>query len=90
MKSFIEITGYFLSQPGVQFVLSERFCQDPLESFGNQQAKGGCSDNPTVEQFIENTVSLRVQGSAAVNPVCGIERTLHEAPLPKRPRRKRI
>lgn len=94
-KSFLEATRYLLHQPGVQFVLSERFCQDPLESFfGNQRARGGRNDNPTVRQFLDNTVSLRVQGSAALNPVrgnCGkrpIEKTADETPLPKRPRKK--
>ena len=95
MKSFVETTRYLLREPGVKFVLSERFCQDPLESFfGNQRARGGRNDNPTVQQFIDNTVSLRVQGSAALDPVrgnCGkrpSEMTVDEEPLPKRPRRK--
>ena len=95
MKSFVETTRYLLREPGVKFVLSERFCQDPLESFfGNQRARGGRNDNPTVQQFIDNTVSLRVQGSAALDPVrgnCGkrpFEMTVDEEPLPKRPRRK--
>ena len=95
VKSFVETTRYLLSEPGVKFVLSERFSQDPLESFfGNQWARGGRNDNPTVQQFIDNTVSLRVQGSAALDPVrgnCGkrpLERAVDEEPLPKRPRRK--
>ena len=37
--------------------------------FGKQRAAGGQSDNPTVRQFCFNTVSLRVQGSAALEPV---------------------
>ncbi len=95
VKSFVEATRYLLKQPGAKFVLSERFCQDPLEAFfGNQRAKGGRNDNPTVQQFIDNTVSLRVQGSAALNPVRGncrkrrVESTFDNKPLPKRPRRK--
>ena len=42
-----------------------------LGSRGKQRAAGGRCDNPTVEQFCVNTVSLRVQGSAALDPVRG-------------------
>lgn len=87
-----------LSVPGVEYILSERLCQDSLESFfGKQRAAGGRSDNPTVQQFCKNTVSLRVQGSAALEPVrgnCGKRPTNSSetdvtdlsTPLPKRAR----
>ena len=53
-------------------MLSERLSQHPLESFfGKQRAAGGRSDNPTVQQFCKNTVSLRVQGFAALEPLRG-------------------
>ena len=52
---------------GVNFILSQKLCQDPVESFfGKQRAAGGHSDNPTVKDFCKNTVSLRLQGSAAL------------------------
>ena len=61
-----------LSIPGVQFILSEKLCQDPLESFfSKQRAAGGRCDNPSVHQFCHNTISLRLQGSAALEPVRG-------------------
>ena len=56
---------------------------------------GGRSDNPTVSQFCLNTVSLRVQGSAALEPIHGnggkrqcsaSSSDVLEMPLPKRPR----
>ena len=54
----------------MEFFLSEKLCQDPLESFfGKQSAAGERIDNPTVQQFCHNTISLRVQGSAALDPV---------------------
>ena len=66
------MTQFLLSVPGVQYVLLEKLCQDPIEAFfGKQRAAGGRSDNPTVHQFCLNTVSLRVQGSAALEPVRG-------------------
>ena len=96
VHSFVEMTQYLLSVPGVEYILSEKLCQDPVESFfGKQRAAGGRSDNPTVHQFCLNTVSLRVQGSAALEPVrgncgkrqCGVGSSdAMQQPLPKRPR----
>ena len=73
VNSFVEITQFLISVPGVQYVLPEKLCQDPVEAFffWKQRAAGGWSDNPTVHQFCLNTVSLRVQGSAALEPVRG-------------------
>ena len=97
MKSFVELTKYLLKQDGVKYFLSEKLCQDPLESFfGKQRMRGGYSDNPTVSSFQYGTSSLRVQGSVAVRAVRGNckrgrnrkEITVDETPLPKRPRRK--
>ena len=92
------MTPCLLAVPGVEYILSERLCQDPLEAFfGKQRAAGGRSDNPTVQQFCKNTVSLRVQGSAALEPLrgnCG-KRQINSSdsdvaglstPIPKRPR----
>lgn len=86
------------SVPGVTYILSEKLCQDPLESFfGKQRAAGGRNDNPTVQDFCKNTVSLRVQGSAALDPIRGnCKRQLNydpyvndSTPLPKRPRKSK-
>ena len=61
-----------LKQEGVKFLLSERFCQDPVETFfSHQRSKGGHSDNPTVKQFLDNTESIRIQKSAALAPLRG-------------------
>ena len=35
------------------------------------QSKGGHNDNPTVKEFCDDTVSLRVQRTAALHPVRG-------------------
>ena len=93
--SFVEVTTLLFAVPGVQFLLSEKFCQDPLEAFfGKQRYKGGRNDNPSVKEFVNNTVSLRVQGSAALEPLrgnCSRKRKseplhLDDNPLPKRKR----
>lgn len=86
---------YLLKLPGAKAVLSERFNQDPLESFfGKQRSHGGHNDNPTVRDFVYNTTSLRVQGSLAKDPVRGNcrrrprrEDVIDDIPLPKRRRK---
>ena len=47
--------------------MSERFNQDPLEAFfGQQRARGGRSDNPTVRNFLYNAQAIRVQRTLAI------------------------
>lgn len=70
MRAFVEMGRYLLSVPGMKFILSERFTQDPLESFfGHQRQRGGGRDNPTVHQFVQATQSIRVQHATA--PLAG-------------------
>ena len=58
---------YLLSQKPGLFLLSERFNQDPLESFfGQQRAQGGRSDNPNVKTFLQNAQANRVQRTMAI------------------------
>ena len=53
-------------------MLTEHLTQDCLEAFfGQQRMKGGRNDNPSVKSFIENTASLRLQGSQALKPFRG-------------------
>lgn len=96
VKSFVELGRYLLNYPGVKFLLSERFTQDPLESFfGHQRQKGGGSDNPNVLQFTYTTSSIRAQ--KAITPAIrgNVRGSKHsrgdegvcDAPLPKRPRK---
>lgn len=86
---------YLLGRSGVKFLLSERFTQDPVESFfGQQRQKGGGSDNPTVQQFTYNTSSLRAQRSTAPIATSNVRGSKYhqdadevdDTPLPKRPR----
>ena len=95
VKSFVELARYLLSIDGVRYLLSERFNQDALEEFfGMQRGHGGRCDNPTIMQFIKNTVSLRIQKSAVLPPAqgnCGRKRTkdimVDDTPLLKRRRK---
>ena len=83
---------FLLSQTGVDYILSERFCQDPLEVLGGKQhAQGGRNDNPMSQQFLKNTVSIRVQGTIATDPARENNRKqptpqieIDETPLPRR------
>lgn len=94
----MEVTKYLLGIEGVKFVLSVRFNQDPVEDyFGKQRAHGGRCENPTAQQFLTNSMSLRLQGSAALAPIRGNCRrrqpteklSVDETPLAKRPRRSK-
>ena len=59
--SVIETTK-FLLQEGMEFVLTERFCQDPAEEyFGNQRKLGRGSDNPDISSFGYNNNTIRIQ-----------------------------
>ena len=88
----IEAIKYLLQQ-GAEFVLSERFCQDPLEEyFGNQRQLGRRSDMPDMFKFGYNDNTIRIQKS--VSFTSGNTRgrydkrknwvNIDDAPVPKR------
>lgn len=65
LKAFPEAVRYLLSQ-GVEFVLSNRFCQDPLERhFGRHRGIGRRSDNPSMWSFGYAENKLRLQRELA-------------------------
>ena len=48
----------------MDFVLTDRFCQDPVgEFFGKQWQLGRVSDNPDVNQFGYNSNAIRIESS---------------------------
>ncbi|XP_044170181.1 uncharacterized protein LOC122954236 [Acropora millepora] len=58
--SVIEATK-FLLQEGMEYVLTERFCQDPVEEyFGSQRKIGRRSDNPDIKMFGYNDNTIRI------------------------------
>ncbi|XP_056004110.1 uncharacterized protein LOC125653769 [Ostrea edulis] len=58
----------YLLQQGVPYVLSNVFCQDPLEEhFGRHRGLGTRHDNPTIHQFGYQENQLRIQRSLAFN-----------------------
>ncbi len=59
--SVVEATKYLLSQ-GTEYVLTERFNQDPVEEyFGYQRKMGRRNDNPDLRSFGYNDNSIRIQ-----------------------------
>ena len=80
---------------GVDFLLSEKFRQDPLEEhLAKQWKKGGRNENPTVEQFTQQEVLLNMMNSDLMASLHGntgrIQQELHLDPLNPRklPRKK--
>ena len=60
VHSAIEVVRFLLEE-GMEFVLTERFCQDPLEEyFGKQRQLGRRSDNPDIHQFGYNSNTIRI------------------------------
>jgi hypothetical protein len=91
--TFTEMGPALCSLPGQKFMLSERFNQDSLESyFGKQRSKGHYNDNPSVQQYLQNTNILRVVDQLSLDPIRsnirGRKRTQTQddacIPLPKR------
>lgn len=63
LRSFPEACKYLLTH-GVEFVLSNRFCQDPLEKhFGRHRGISRRCDNPSLWAFAYNENKLRLQRS---------------------------
>lgn len=63
--SAIEATKFLLNE-GMEYVLTERFCQDPVEEyFGCQRKIGRRSDNPDIRMFGYNNNTIRIQRSVS-------------------------
>ena len=60
-NSVVEATQFLLGHQ-VKYVLTERFCQDPLENwFGRQRSLGSRKDNPSMVDFGYNNNAIRNQ-----------------------------
>ena len=58
----------FLLQEGMEYVLSEKFCQDPCEEyFGVQRSLGRRCDNPDSQIFGYNDNAIRIQRHISSN-----------------------
>lgn len=64
VNSFTELGPKLLKFPGVKYLLSEVFSQDPLERyFSRQRHRGGSNDNPTAYQVPYSASTLVQQRS---------------------------
>ena len=93
----MKLVRYLFTLPDVHSFLNQHIRQDPLEHFfGCQRQRGRVHDNPSVQEFVKNTQSLRVIKSVWIAPSrdnCrggfrDIEKENIHEPLPKRPRKK--
>lgn len=94
--SAVEVTNFLLGE-GMEYVLTERFCQDSVEEyFGNQRKLGRRSDNPDMRTFGYNNNTIMVQ--RAVSCQSGNTRgrrdrdkawvNISNDPVPKKKRKK--
>ena len=61
INSIIETTQFLLWHQ-VKYILTERFCQDPLENwFGMQRSLGLRKDNPSMADFRYNNANQTIQ-----------------------------
>ena len=70
VNSFIAVCKYLLTDTGISYILSEKFCQDYLENcFGKQRRIGLKRDNPNVRSVgcIDNLIKTQY----SVNPIAG-------------------
>ena len=64
-NAIVELAKFLLSE-GVDFVLTERFCQDEIEEyFVNQRQLGRRSDNPDIQIFGYNDNAIGIQKSVS-------------------------
>ena len=98
VKAVVECIKFCLNE-GMPYVLTERFNQDPVEQhFGIHRIKGGCNNNPTLEEFNNSMVRIRTAGSQALAPLHGNtkrrldhqHREIDDSSLPKRARRTTV
>ena len=68
----MELSKLLLSIEGVNFILSEKYSQDPLEEhFARQRRRGGCSENPTLYRFGQQELALNVMRSELITDLTG-------------------
>ena len=92
MNSFCALAPNLIKKTG-RYILSEVFCQDPIERyFSKQRHRGGGNENPTVDQFHCNSaILMQRQQVGSVLKTMNVEPKnsdvnpdLASQPLPKR------
>ena len=93
VHSFVDMARYLLPvENDGSFLLSERLSQEPIENyFGQQRARGGRNENPSLQQCIQNAAAINLQKSQALGPVrgnCSRKRRLFDGKQVATPLRK--
>lgn len=61
-----------LKEEGAEYLLSEKFSQDPLEEhFSRHRRIAGCNDNPTLAQFQQQETALNVIDGELISDLRG-------------------
>ena len=92
VKSFVSLTKDLLQVNGVEYILSEKFCQDPVEEFfGKVRGFHGHNNHPTVQQFESALAHITIlKGKDMLATTRGNitrseqDATIIDTPLPKR------
>lgn len=67
VNSLIGLQEYLFTLPGVEYLLTAKLNQDPLEKFfGLQRQRGAANEHPSANDFQGNTQAIRV-----IDSVCG-------------------
>jgi len=83
VNSFCELAPLLLSLDGVQYFLSEKLSQDPLEEYFNKQrSRCGAHDNPTLDDASRNFLAIDVAGSTLVRSMTGNTRGAQRGQAP--------
>ena len=62
-----DLAKQLLSEDGLDYLLSDKFNQDPLqEHFGKQRPRGGSNENPSLRQYMNNERKLLVAKSEMI------------------------
>lgn len=91
----MELVPQILSIDGVEYFLSDKLNQDPLEEhFGKQRMRGGALENPSLEEYMYNERKIIVAKSDMIRSIRGNTRRRpreldvidvnDDRPLPKR------
>ena len=88
------------SEDGVDYVLSDKLNQDPLEEhFGKQRVRGGSNENRSLKEYMDNERKLLVAKSEMIRLMRGNTRGRQEEQtiditddrlLPKRKKKKTL
>ncbi|XP_071483429.1 uncharacterized protein [Diadema antillarum] len=91
VKSFTALARELLAEEGVEYLLSEKLSQDPLEEhFGKQRGMGGRYENPDARQFGSNMQVLQVAGSCVtLSARANVKRQTERSPMKMKPLPKR-